>query len=60
MLFRSDVENNRASVAIVGGKLEHLVGRDGQVLDALQELTRLAVQSSTESAFPADLGEAWP
>jgi spoIIIJ-associated protein len=42
-----DVENNRASVAIVGGKLDHLVGRDGQVLDALQELTRLAVQSST-------------
>ena len=42
-----DVENNRASVAIVGGKLSHLVGRDGEVLDALQELTRLAVQSST-------------
>ena len=42
-----DVENNRASVAIVGGKLDHLVGRDGQVLDALQELTRLAVQSAT-------------
>lgn len=42
-----DVENNRASVAIVGAKLDNLVGRDGEVLDALQELTRLAVQSST-------------
>ena len=42
-----DVENNRASVAIVGAKLDNLVGRNGEVLDALQELTRLAVQSST-------------
>jgi spoIIIJ-associated protein len=42
-----DVENNRASLAIVGAKLDNLVGRDGEVLDALQELTRLAVQSST-------------
>jgi len=42
-----DVENDRASLAIVGGKLGHLVGKDGEVLDALQELTRLAVQTST-------------
>ena len=42
-----DVENNRASIAIVGAKLDNLVGRDGEVLDALQELTRLAVQTST-------------
>ena len=42
-----DVENGRASLAIVGGKLSHLVGDDGQVLDAIQELTRLAVQTST-------------
>lgn len=42
-----DVENNRASIAIVGAKLDNLVGDDGEVLDALQELTRLAVQSST-------------
>ncbi len=42
-----DVENGRASLAIVGGKLSHLVGKDGEVLDALQELTRLAVQTST-------------
>ncbi|MBI3428841.1 MAG: single-stranded DNA-binding protein [Actinobacteria bacterium] len=42
-----DVENDRASLAIVGGKLNHLVGGQGEVLDALQELTRLAVQTST-------------
>ena len=42
-----DVENGRAALAIVGGKLNHLVGDQGQVLDALQELTRLAVQTST-------------
>ena len=42
-----DVENGRAALAIVGGKLGHLVGDDGQVLDAIQELTRLAVQTST-------------
>ncbi len=42
-----DVENDRASLAIVGGKLRHLVGTDGEVLDAIQELTRLAVQTST-------------
>ena len=42
-----DVENDRASLAIVGGKLRHLVGSDGEVLDAIQELTRLAVQTAT-------------
>jgi spoIIIJ-associated protein len=42
-----DVEGDRASVAIVGGQLSDLVGRDGAVLDALQELTRLAVAQST-------------
>ncbi|CAB4687690.1 unannotated protein [freshwater metagenome] len=42
-----DVENDRAALAIVGGKLRHLVGSDGEVLDALQELTRLAVQTAT-------------
>ena len=53
-----DVENNRASVAIVGAKLDNLVGRDGEVLDALQELTRLAVQSSTgdRSRLMLDIG----
>lgn len=53
-----DVENNRASIAIVGAKLDNLVGRDGEVLDALQELTRLAVQSSTgdRSRLMLDIG----
>ena len=41
------VENERASLVIEGGDLGHLVGRDGEVLDAIQELTRLAVQTST-------------
>jgi spoIIIJ-associated protein len=42
-----DVVGERASVSIVGGKLGHLVGRDGEVLEALQELTRLAVMRVT-------------
>lgn len=41
-----DVENGRAALSIAGGKLGHLVGNNGEVLDALQELTRLAVQTS--------------
>ena len=42
-----DVEGDRASVSIVGGDLDRLVGRDGEVLEALQELTRLAVYRET-------------
>ncbi len=48
-----DVENGRALVAIVTGdaepdrRLKRLIGRHGEVLEALQELTRLAVQSQT-------------
>ena len=42
-----DVEGDRASVAIVGGELADLVGADGAVLEALQELTRLAVAQAT-------------
>jgi spoIIIJ-associated protein len=42
-----DVEGDRASVSIVGADLQQLVGRDGEVLDALQELTRLAVYRET-------------
>ena len=53
-----DVEGDRASVAIVGGQLTDLVGRDGAVLDALQELTRLAVAQSTgvRSRLMLDIG----
>jgi spoIIIJ-associated protein len=41
------VENERATLVIEGGELAHLVGGSGEVLDALQELTRLAVQTAT-------------
>ena len=42
-----DVEGDRALVSIVGADLSHLVGRRGEVLEALQELTRLAVFRET-------------
>jgi spoIIIJ-associated protein len=42
-----DVEGDRAAVSIVGADLAQLVGRDGEVLEALQELTRLAVYRDT-------------
>lgn len=42
-----DVDGDRAAVSIVGGDLNLLVGRNGEVLDALQELTRLAVYRET-------------
>ncbi|NNM48044.1 protein jag [Knoellia koreensis] len=46
-----DVDGDRASVSIVdsdeGRVPRRLVGQDGIVLDSLQELTRLAVQSAT-------------
>lgn len=43
-----DVDGRRAIVSVDGGgDLGSLVGKDGKVLDALQELTRLAVQQQT-------------
>ena len=42
-----DVEGDRAIVAIVGDGLDALVGPNGATLDALQELTRLAVVQQT-------------
>ena len=42
-----DVEGDRAAVSIVGADLSQLVGRNGEVLEALQELTRLAVYRET-------------
>jgi spoIIIJ-associated protein len=42
-----DVEGERAMVSLVGGDVGHLVGDDGAVVDALQELTRLAVLRET-------------
>ena len=54
-----DVEGDRASVAIVGGRLGDLIGPDGATLEALQELTRLAVAQSTgvRSRLMLDVGE---
>jgi spoIIIJ-associated protein len=53
-----DVEGDRAAVSIVGGDLDDLVGRDGEVLEALQELTRLAVYRETgeRSRLMLDIG----
>ncbi|MBC6466182.1 Jag family protein [Actinomadura alba] len=42
-----DVEGERAMVAVVGAALDELVGKRGEVLEALQELTRLAVHRKT-------------
>lgn len=48
-----EVRNGRTYISIVAEEeasgLENLVGKDGEVLEALQELTRLAVLSSTEN-----------
>ncbi len=48
-----EVRNGRTYISIVteeeSSGLESLVGRDGEVLEALQELTRLAVLSATEN-----------
>ena len=53
-----DVEGDRASVSIVGGDLGMLVGRNGEVLDALQDLARLAVLRETgeRSRLMLDVG----
>src|SRR5450432_4660637 len=53
-----DVEGDRAVVSIIGDRLRHLVGSDGAVLDALQELTRLAVARETgvRSRLMLDVG----
>ncbi len=42
-----DVDGDRAAVSIVGAELNNLVGENGKVLEALQELTRLAVYRET-------------
>lgn len=42
-----DVEGDRATVSVVGADLPQLIGKDGEVLEALQELTRLAVYRET-------------
>jgi spoIIIJ-associated protein len=53
-----DVEGDRAIVAVVGKGLNPLVGPNGATLDALQELTRLAVVQLTgvRSRLMLDIG----
>lgn len=53
-----DVEGDRAAVSIVGSALDPLVGPAGEVLDALQALTRLAVYRETgqRSRLMLDIG----
>ncbi len=53
-----DVEGDRAVVSVVGATLDELVGDDGEVLEALQELTRLAVlrQTGSRARLMLDIG----
>jgi spoIIIJ-associated protein len=53
-----DVEGDRAAVSVVGAGLDRLVGAGGATLDALQELTRLAVHRETgvRSRLMLDIG----
>ncbi|MFS2294992.1 MAG: single-stranded DNA-binding protein, partial [Actinomadura sp.] len=52
------VEGDRAVVAVVGAQLDELVGKRGEVLEALQELTRLAVhrQTGNRTRLMLDIG----
>src|SRR3954451_21987669 len=53
-----DIEGERAMVSVVGAALEQLVGGRGEVLESLQELTRLAVHRETgvRSRLMVDIG----
>jgi spoIIIJ-associated protein len=53
-----DVEGDRPVVSVVGATLTELVGPNGEVLEALQELTRLAVhrQTGARSRIMLDVG----
>jgi len=53
-----DVEGDRPMVSVVGATLTELVGPRGEVLEALQELTRLAVhrQTGARSRIMLDVG----
>ena len=53
-----DVEGERAMVSVVGATLDELVGKRGEVLEAFQELTRLAVHRRTgnRSRLMLDIG----
>ena len=52
------VRNDRPTVQIVADDdtdIKHLIGHNGEVVDALQQLTRLAVQQDRR-AFSSDFG----
>jgi spoIIIJ-associated protein len=52
------VQNGRPVVEVVGGRLQALVGQRGATLEALQELTRLAIfrQTGSPSRLLLDVG----
>jgi spoIIIJ-associated protein len=52
------VQNGRPVVEVVGGRLQALVGQRGATLEALQELTRLAIfrQTGAPSRLLLDVG----
>jgi|SRR5882672_6963353 spoIIIJ-associated protein len=52
------VQNGRPLVEVVGGRLQALVGQRGATLEALQELTRLAIfrQTGAPSRLLLDVG----
>src|SRR2546430_15068629 len=52
------VQNGRPVVEVLGGRLQPLVGQRGATLEALQELTRLAIfrQTGTPSRLLLDVG----
>lgn len=53
-----DIEGDRAAVSVLGNDLDVFVGDDGVVLEALQDLTRLAVLRETgeRSRLMLDVG----
>ena len=53
-----DIEGDRPVVSVIGATLTELVGPKGEVLEALQELTRLAVhrQTGARSRIMLDVG----
>jgi spoIIIJ-associated protein len=52
------VQNGRPVVEVVGGRLQALVGQRGATLEAMQELTRLAIfrQTGAPSRLLLDIG----
>jgi spoIIIJ-associated protein len=52
------IQNGRPVVEVVGGRLQALVGQRGATLEALQELTRLAIfrQTGSPSRLLLDVG----